>query len=131
MGKPTDMDYKKEYSLRRLEKMQFPTKDEQFKRRLKDGGARDVTSLKEKERGKDADRKEKDRERDRPRDKERVKEKSNVEKPEEKPKIKPKNDFQDLFGTHIKKEQNGKKDEIKKEKKESHREGSSSSKRSP
>ena len=63
--KPTDVDYKKEYSLRRLEKMQFPTKDEQFKRRLKDGGARDVTSLKEKERGKDADRKEKDRERDR------------------------------------------------------------------
>ena len=36
--------YQKEYSLRRLEKMQFPTKDEQFKRRLLAGGARDVTS---------------------------------------------------------------------------------------
>ena len=48
--------YQKEYSLRRLEKMQFPTKDEQFKRRLLAGGARDVTSSKDKERSKDSDR---------------------------------------------------------------------------
>ena len=37
---PADPDYKKEYSLRRLEKMQFPTKDEEFKRRLLKGGGK-------------------------------------------------------------------------------------------
>merc|ERR1712013_556223 len=37
---PADPDYKKEYSLRRLEKMQFPTKDEDFKRRLLKGGVK-------------------------------------------------------------------------------------------
>ena len=61
--KPTDVDYKKEYSLRRLEKMQFPTKDDGFKRRLLAGGARDVSNNKDSEKGKDSDRKDRDKER--------------------------------------------------------------------
>merc|ERR1712227_913684 len=61
--KPTDVDFKKEYSLRRLEKMQFPTKDEGFKKRLLAGGARDVTNSKDREKVKDSDRKDRDKER--------------------------------------------------------------------
>merc|ERR1712096_9577 len=139
---PLEPDYKREYSLRRLEKMQFPTKDEDFKRRLLKGGARmvevakpgDKSSGREKDRSKDKDkdkeRRERDREKDRKekrdsdkyreREKEKQREKERMkEKLEEKPKpIKPKSDFTELFGTPIKKEAKKEKEEksIKKEK---------------
>ena len=40
---PSHEHYQRELTNRRLEKMQFPTRDEQFKRRLEAGGARIVT----------------------------------------------------------------------------------------
>ena len=123
--------------------MQFPTKDEEFKRRLLKGGARMVEAVKsgdkssgrdkdrskdkdkerrERDRDKDKDRKEKrdsdkyrEREKEKQREKERMKEKLGVE---EKPKpAKPKSDFTELFGTPIKKETKKEKEEkdIKKE----------------
>merc|ERR1712129_56428 len=138
----SDPDYKKEYSLRRLEKMQFPTKDEEFKRRLLKGGGKIVEPVKlgdmsgrdkdrskekdkerrERDRDKDKYKKEKrdsdkhrDREKEKQREKERLKEKGTEEKP--KP-AKPKSDFTELFGAPIKKETKKEKEEreIKKEK---------------
>ena len=66
--KPSDFDYKKELSLRRMEKMSFPTKDEGFKKRLLAGGGKDVTAAAlEKEKMKNAEKR--DREKDRSKDK--------------------------------------------------------------
>ena len=54
---PSHEHYQRELTNRRLEKMQFPTRDEQFKRRLEAGGARIVTqSSGDKSASKDRDR---------------------------------------------------------------------------
>jgi len=108
MLKPGEEGYQKEASHRRLERMQFPTKDEDFKRRLIRGGAKTVDSSKaltsqstdkskdrdgsksaeklkdreRKEKEKDRERKEKKDEKYKDRDKEKAREK---EKLKEKP----------------------------------------------
>ena len=56
---PTHEHFKKELSNRRLEKMQFPTRDDQFKKRLLAGGARNIsqqTNGDNKSAGKERDR---------------------------------------------------------------------------
>ena len=64
---PSHEHYQREITNRRLEKMQFPTRDEQFKRRLEAGGARIVTQTASKERDRsrntDSSRREKEEER--------------------------------------------------------------------
>merc|ERR1712059_71522 len=121
MHKPGDEGYVKENTYKRLERMQFPTKDEDFKRRLLKGGAKPVGNKegdkksgdktkdkgrrekdKERERKEKKDEKYRDREKDREKDKDKSRDKLGLF--EEKPKaVKPKSDFTDLFGTPIKK----------------------------
>merc|ERR1711990_1092450 len=95
--------------------MQFPTRDEDFKRRLLKGGAklverhraRDEGGDKKERRDKDKDKKEggggakyRDRDREREKTKEKERPKSASDEMKSKP-SKPKSEFTDLFGTPV------------------------------
>jgi len=124
--RPQDEEYLKVSNIRRMERMQFPTRDEDFKRRLLKGGAKLVERHRAREEGgdkkerrdKEKDKKErregdKYRERDREREKTKEKErpKSATDEMKSKPSTKPKSEFTDLFGTPVIKKSNDKKEE--------------------
>merc|ERR1712083_763510 len=134
--RPDEEDYQKVTSNRRLERMQFPTRDEEFKRRLQKGGAklvekhrvRDDGGEKKEKREKEKEGENKDRDRDREREKTKEKERPKPATDEMKSKSsKPKSEFTDLFGTPVIKKSNDKKDDRdEKREKEKKKEGSNS-----